>query len=349
MFVPVSHGNHYVTRQKLDTLTLTAPGWQVVEPALAGETRLLRGNIGYLQLQPGLSVHFADTEELKGMTVENVCDPRLVLSIFLQGHISASFGGLPIPMPVYCAEKKAWQPVALLRWNAQPQPFRRQSRRGDRLRKIVITMTAGWLAKLAEASGTDLQALVNLSGQETDGQTVRETHLSGTDLAIRSWEPSAHSIAQAEQILSLPEGPEHVRRLALESRVLALISEAFSQLRTHGQEGPASRLRPHDHERLKAIDHFLNSHTGQTVSALDLAKGVGLSLNALRRLILTARGMSPGKYIRAFMLAYARQALEMDGVSIAEAAYLAGYSSPGNFTTAFKRHFNICPSALSKR
>ena len=39
----------------------------------------------------------------------------------------------------------------------------------------------------------------------------------------------------------------------------------------------------------------------------------------------------------------ARDAMERDGISVAEAAYDAGYSSPANFSTAFKRMFGLSP------
>ncbi|WP_092496768.1 helix-turn-helix domain-containing protein [Faunimonas pinastri] len=38
-------------------------------------------------------------------------------------------------------------------------------------------------------------------------------------------------------------------------------------------------------------------------------------------------------------------AIERNGVSIAEAAFLAGYSSPANFSTAFRKAFGLSPGA----
>lgn len=48
-------------------------------------------------------------------------------------------------------------------------------------------------------------------------------------------------------------------------------------------------------------------------------------------------------YIRGERLAKACAALERTGVTIAEAAYAAGYADPANFTVAFKRLYGVSP------
>ena len=303
MFVSNSHKNTYVTRGHF-VRNSTFDRHRTFTPELDSSAQVMRGNIGYLELQPGLFVHFADTEDQKDLKIENICEPRLVLSVFLQGAVEASIGGVEIPMPSFDAASKSWQPVASLRAHAVPQPFVRNGRRGDRF--------------------------------------------ASQHLQIESWTPSSHSIALTEQILSAPPEPEFYRYLYIESRVLGLIAEALSRFSRDAAQEQVANIRPHDRARLMEIERFLISRTGALVSASELSKNVGLSLNALRRLIMSARGMPPGRYIRTFMLEIARQAIERDGASIAEAAYLAGYTSPGNFTTAFRRCFGICPSALSE-
>ena len=332
MFVSNSHKNTYVTRGHF-VRNSTFDRHRTFTPELDSSAQVMRGNIGYLELQPGLFVHFADTEDQKDLKIENICEPRLVLSVFLQGAVEASIGGVEIPMPSFDAASKSWQPVASLRAHAVPQPFVRNGRRGDRLRKVNISMTFDWLENLAERSGHDLEPVMRFASQH---------------LQIESWTPSSHSIALTEQILSAPPEPEFYRYLYIESRVLGLIAEALSRFSRDAAQEQVANIRPHDRARLMEIERFLISRTGALVSASELSKNVGLSLNALRRLIMSARGMPPGRYIRTFMLEIARQAIERDGASIAEAAYLAGYTSPGNFTTAFRRCFGICPSALSE-
>jgi AraC-like DNA-binding protein len=332
MFVSSNHKNNYVTRGHFVRNAGLVPN-RTFTPELDLNANVLRGNIGHVDLQPGLFLHFADTEDQKDLTIENLCKPGLVLSIFLQGGVEASIGGIEIPMPSYDTVSKSWQAVSSLRAHSVPQRFVRNGRRGDRLRKVNITMTSEWLDELACKSGEDFKPVMRFAEER---------------LRIESWSPSAHSIALAEQILSAPAAPDFHRRLYLESRALDLVAEALSRFSDAHVAEPKGNLRQHDRARLSEIERVLISRSGEAISAFELSTSVGLSLNALRRLIMTARGMPPGRYIRTFMLEIARQAMERDGASIAEAAYLAGYTSPGNFTTAFKRCFGICPSSLSE-
>jgi AraC-like DNA-binding protein len=44
----------------------------------------------------------------------------------------------------------------------------------------------------------------------------------------------------------------------------------------------------------------------------------------------------------------AREALERDGMSVAQAAYIAGYTSAANFATAFRRFFGTTPENVPR-
>jgi AraC-like DNA-binding protein len=55
-------------------------------------------------------------------------------------------------------------------------------------------------------------------------------------------------------------------------------------------------------------------------------------------------GRTIADYSRELRLQRAREAIERNGASVAQAAYDAGYSNPANFSTAFKRLFGLSPS-----
>ena len=59
--------------------------------------------------------------------------------------------------------------------------------------------------------------------------------------------------------------------------------------------------------------------------------------------------MTVFEYQRGRRLQLAREALEREGASVNEAAWRAGYNSPANFATAFKRHFGITPRQVRAR
>ena len=56
-----------------------------------------------------------------------------------------------------------------------------------------------------------------------------------------------------------------------------------------------------------------------------------------------AKSITVSDFIRQERLETARAALERDGIPISQAAYLAGYSNPSSFTTAFKKAYGVTP------
>jgi len=80
-----------------------------------------------------------------------------------------------------------------------------------------------------------------------------------------------------------------------------------------------------------------------------IAREMGVNATTLQRQFRALHGMTLFEYQRTRRLLQARQALERDGVSVNEAAWLAGYNSPANFATAFKRQFGISPKQVRAR
>ncbi len=83
-----------------------------------------------------------------------------------------------------------------------------------------------------------------------------------------------------------------------------------------------------------------------TLSLSMLSNELGISIGSMQTSFKRAFNMTVMDYIRERRLIIARNAMEQDGLTISKAAFLAGYNSPANFSTAFKRHFGISPSEL---
>ncbi|RAH98427.1 hypothetical protein DLJ53_27450 [Acuticoccus sediminis] len=81
----------------------------------------------------------------------------------------------------------------------------------------------------------------------------------------------------------------------------------------------------------------------------DVARAVGASVSTLQRLFHAVHGASIYGVVRERRLVEARLALEGGSLSITEAAERAGYRSPANFATAFKRQFGVSPSDVARR
>lgn len=330
MIAASQHLNRYISKNDLIKKTDYRPLFNL-SPDLSSQVNMLRGNIDFFELQDGLSVHFSNACDLQDLEIVRECQPRLCISYFLAGNIEAYIGDDQIPMPVFDEENQSWKPVATIFSQCKSELFKRYAKRGNFIKKIVITITPEWLEKF-QANTAEFKQI----------QSFAQTHL-----ARKNWTPSPHSIAIVEQIITSTSMSEIMRRLYVESRALMLVEEAFRELIGSHPNERMSNMRPQDRDRLKAVQQYLQNHIGHQMSTKELAEAVGLSVNSLQRLITKAYDMSASKFIRTFMLERARTAMERDGISISEAAYIAGYNSPANFATAFKKCFGFSPSGLS--
>ena len=79
------------------------------------------------------------------------------------------------------------------------------------------------------------------------------------------------------------------------------------------------------------------------LSLAQLVRAMGFTATTLQQQFRLAFGKAVFDYLRASRLQRAALALQHDGVSVARAAEIAGYSSQANFSTAFRRHFGLSP------
>ena len=327
MFVQADHHKSYVTKADL---IVRADDREVrwLGPSLKKDDEVLRGAIGFLKIEEGLSVHFSNAEDLHDLKIETDTGPRFSLYLFLEGAVDAFVGDFRVPMPLYDEASRHWLPVAPLFYQKRPEKFVRQARKGSRLKKVTISMSHDWL--LAHLDLTD------------PGFSVFRDFMD-EHLASLSWSPSVHAIALAEQIIATPRQSSIQTRLYATARVYGLLEDAFRQFSEQRAEPHAKSLSNQDRLRLKAIESFLSRERDHWITAKELAFETGMSEVSLQRLLTRCYGLSTSRFIRRFMLERAREALERDGVTIAEAAHLGGYSSPANFSTAFKREFGLSP------
>jgi signal transduction histidine kinase/AraC-like DNA-binding protein len=92
-----------------------------------------------------------------------------------------------------------------------------------------------------------------------------------------------------------------------------------------------------------AIEEHLNE---DGYNADQLARDIGLSRTQLHRKLKALIGQAPGELIRIVRLQYAHDLLSRRVATVAEVAYMVGFSSPASFSTSFSRHFGFSPKAV---
>ncbi|HCC61122.1 MAG TPA: AraC family transcriptional regulator, partial [Pseudomonas sp.] len=292
--------------------------------------RLFYGRVKWAQLRDGLSLHWSDCEELQDFVTENTVDPRVSFVLFLQGQSQVSYGDLSLTLG-HPSSRRAPEGVAVSM--NEPVQFRRQARRGSHIRKLVVSLTPDWFEGRGEGVGA------------TDGAIRR---FMGSHLTPRVWKPSSRLLTLADQMLNPPGYDALLASLYLESRALDIACEALASLgeaTTVVEHG----LRPQEYRRLQRLVDLLDSGEADSWSLDHIARETGVNATTLQRQFRSLKGMTVFEYQRGRRLNSAREALEREGATVTEAAWRAGYNSPANFATAFKRQFGISPRQVRSR
>lgn len=301
----------------------TPEGFRIA-PDLAPEAPVLHGLVHGEHLRPGLSIHCADVRDLHDLTIQTMQGESLHLALVLDGETDVSFGPRRIGLDAARAGRRR-QPQAAFVALAEPELFVRRGRRGKHERKVSLAFSREWLA----AACPD------------DAGFAARFALSSRHLAVERWTPTPRAVALAEQLLCPTEAPPLLRKLYLESRAIELAAETLRHLLDIAPAPPA--LRPRERRRIIDVRDLLDSGAADGLSIEEIARHTGTNASTLQKQFRALYGTTVFDYLRRTRLLRARRALERADLSIAEAASIAGYTSPANFATAYRRQFGITP------
>lgn len=299
------------------------------------------------EMRPGLRMHADDaTDEFNG-TVSGCCAPGLHLVVLLEGNLDLSYGNRRVVLTTACprnAHELSQRPPgyakAFLMNAIEPETFSRRFSKGTYARRLSAVVSGEWLQHLQEASCAAMPA--------------RLRSLLSSHLLAQPWQPTPRAIALAEQIVRPPAFEPILQAIYLESRMLDLLAEALapprgSQSIIHNIAQPnATGLSSRGYCRMAELRAFLSGAAANQLSLEDMARQMGMNANTMQRQFRTAYGTTIFDFLRENSLQRARLALERDALSIKQAAALAGYTSPANFATAYKRRFGVTPK-LARR
>ena len=102
--------------------------------------------------------------------------------------------------------------------------------------------------------------------------------------------------------------------------------------------------QPHDDERVRAAETYLQANFRRDVSTEALAGHVGLAPRTFARHFKTATGRQPAAYLQAVRIAAAKAMLEKDGTPVQTVSSEVGYDDVAFFRTLFKRATGMTPS-----
>jgi len=322
------HHMHYLSSHGAARYYLsTAPGMRA----------RLDGLFDAMELAEGLSLLRVDVRDMQGVALSGTMAPGLRLAYVVGGRSDVTYGNRRVVLGPQSPTRMHCSMVQIL----HTERFSRRSQRGDRERTVSITISPAWMLKRL---GIDHPA----------GQLLTR------HLACSSWQVSTQAMTLVEQMLRPPELSPPMLHLYLESRALDLVVEAFAHLdslsrapvptrRPGIRSLPPTALRDPDRQRMNAVRDLLESGQADALSLDAIARHAGVSVNTLQRHFRMVWSKTVFAYLRDHRLMRARIAMERDGVSVASASAIAGYASPANFATAFRKRFGITPCQVRTR
>lgn len=131
------------------------------------------------------------------------------------------------------------------------------------------------------------------------------------------------------------------------TRLLAF-ADATERLAAQPHNSVAAQTAPSRTElRARLLQHVRARFRDPDFTAARLAAEFHLSLRAVQQ-VLAEDGRSPAMEIRRRRLELA-SALISQGSSVSRAARTSGFTDPGTFNRAFRRHFGVAPSEWARR
>jgi len=295
------------------------PGYWLDDDEIEEDAPVLEGHFETLELRPGLTLHTSAARDLQSLSSGHVLQPGIRILAVVGGETELSFGHRKLrlgPQTLDPAERSKGAMVSL----AEPDVFSRRWCRGARERKVSLTLTDEWM---------DLEASSELAD------------FARSHLAYQPWILTPRSIELARQILEPSSLQPGLQRLRLEGHCIDLALEALSSLARPEPYG--TTLREIDRRRLVRLDELLHSEEVLGCSMAEIARAVGSNTTTLQSLARGAWGCSIFERLRAIRMEKALGMLVRGG-SVGEAAEIAGYGSPSNFSAAFRRHYGFTPS-----
>jgi len=280
----------------------------------------LEGVFGLSDGTTGIGVHATAARACRDFEARFRRPPGALLIVLIEGELDFDIDDRA------CGLSGADGPVAVLHALPRAAWITRRGRRGDRVRKLVLSIDGRWVADWSET--------------ETSSELRRFLGRRG---ATAQWCPSLRAVANAEHLIRARDAGTPSERLGGEVAALGILQEALALFDPCSVEG---RVTGRDAELVSAARAYIARHLAPGLSTRMIARAVGTSERVLERAFRRCLGQTVGAYRRSLGLERARLALIEDGVSVRRAAEMAGYANPSSFATAFAREFGAPPSSL---
>lgn len=274
------------------------------------------------EIQPGFSVFVARYESLETYNVSSAMPAGFGLSLNLGDLQRAGF-----------ADRELYLPGGTVGTISSDEPVPVTAHRAARKQQ----MRCGF--------ALDLAWIKSGMFERFDGSKFIADRLARTGPAEVGAASSAMLLA-ANRLFAAFHLEGGLAGLSREAAALAFLAEAFADPEEVQPSALASRS---DVTRIMRVKDMLDSLApAEDLRLADLADRHGMSIRSMTRHFRLMFGTTILSYVAARRMESASAALE-DGLSIDQAAYIAGFGHTTNFSAAFRRRYGHPPGQRPKR
>jgi len=308
-----------------DGLVLDSPN-----DRMSMEDTLIAGDLLHQELRHGLFLHGGNVIEEHAFTATSSLREGLSCIFFLNGKVDVAIGDRRFEFRGVQGNVQGGTIGAAAVMNTAPERFRRASAGRQHVHHLVISATPEWL---------------NLEGIEAVRDGGLAVRLFKDHLANHRWTPTPHLADLVRGVFAPSTALPGLRNLYLEGRAIEIVAETIGAMtRSDRRTADDGILTRRDRLRLQRAVDLILANTGEALSVDAIAREAGVSSSGLQRLFQLSEGLSVFEYVRRARLDRAFAALKRGEANVQEASAIAGYSTPANFATAFKRRFGQTPS-----
>jgi len=294
------------------------------------DTRVLDGSWSYFSQCRGLYIHYGEFEELEDLSFSLELPAGLSFNLVSSGSVSFAIGGRQYVLgetfkPVECAS------FALMHADV----LTRHMRKGQHVRKLNIFVDKHWF--------------MERNGHILDPDRI--DHLFAEHAKTRFWRPSKEILRVAKRFAETDKDNSLEQRLVRESLAIQMMSIVVGDLlrMPPATADKADNQEAQSRQQELEIKRYIDDHIQDRLSLVDLAATFSTSVSTLQRRFKAFSGMTVAEYIRIKKLERAKLAIIRDGLSIGEAAFMAGYNHPANFISAFTKQYAVSPAAYRQK
>lgn len=226
--------------------------------------------------------------------------------------------------------------------------------------RIVTASDGNEAYRLAQETDIDL-IISDVMMPDADGFTLLKKTRNNADLAhipvilltsSDSFETRMSGWSKgADAYLTKPFRIEELRQLCaslISGRVR--LRGRYSNGRKVEQAIEKVEVKGNDEVFLEKVMKATNENIGNSEFGVEeLAETVGISRAHLHRRLKELLGLAPREFLKSIRLKQAAELLKKNNVNISQVGYMVGFSSPGQFSDAFKKYFGCTPTEFIGR